>query len=451
MPLPLYLLAVALFAMGTSEFMLAGLLPDIAADVGVPVATAGLLTSAFAIGMVVGAPLMAGLARRWPRRSSLLGFLGLFLIAHVLGACTSSFTVLLASRIIAALANAGFLAVALTAATELVPPDRKGRALSVLLAGTTVATIAGVPAGALLGTLIDWRATFWGMAMLCLPSALGVVSGIPAKAEHGIPAETVRDITAEVDRGITAETGGILARTERLDEPAGPDLRRELTALRRPRLLLVLLLGALVNAATFGTFTFLAPIVTDVAGLDPLWVSVVLVLFGLGSFVGVTVAGRLSDQRPGVVVAVGGPLLLGGWVTLGLTASDPIALLILAFTQGALSFSLGSTLIARVLYEAAEAPTMAGSYATAALNVGATAGPMIAAATLHTWLAYLGPVWTSSALVAVALLLTLPFRQAFDRSEHKGETRQVTATRRTTLSVDGTSSDSAGSGGPTNG
>ncbi len=224
MPLPLYLLAVALFAMGTSEFMLAGLLPDIAADIGVPVATAGLLTSAFAIGMVVGAPLMAALARRWPRRSGLLAFLGLFLVAHVLGACTGSFTVLLASRIIAALANAGFLAVALTAATELVPPDRKGRALSVLLAGTTVATIAGVPAGALLGTLIDWRATFWGMAMLCLPSALGVVSGIPAKAERGIAAETVRGIpakaergiTTEIDRGIAAETvHGIPAKAER--------------------------------------------------------------------------------------------------------------------------------------------------------------------------------------------------------------------------------------------
>lgn len=399
MPLPLYLLAVALFAMGTSEFMLAGLLPDIAADFSVTVATAGLLTSAFAIGMVVGAPLMAGLARRWPRRSSLLGFLGLFLAAHVLGACTGSFTVLLATRIVAALANAGFLAVALTAAADLVPPGRKGRALAVLLAGTTVATIAGVPGGALLATLLDWRATFWGMAILCLPSALGVMRGVPTPAE-------------------------------RPDEPAGPDLRRELTALQRPRLVLVLLLGALVNAATFGTFTFLAPIVTDVARLDPLWVSVVLVLFGLGSFVGVTVAGRLSDQRPGVVVAVGGPLLLGGWVTLGLTASNPIALLVLAFTQGALSFGLGSTLIARVLYEAAEAPTMAGSYATAALNVGATAGPVIAAATLNTWPTELGPVWASSALVAVALLFTLPFRQAFDHSSHEGGMRRRAPTRR---------------------
>ncbi|WP_037936059.1 Cmx/CmrA family chloramphenicol efflux MFS transporter [Streptosporangium roseum] len=392
MPLPLYLLAVALFAMGTSEFMLAGLLPDIAADLGVPVATAGLLTSAFAVGMVVGAPIMAGLARRWPRRSSLLGFLGLFLAAHVLGACTDSFTVLLVTRIIAALANAGFLAVALTAAAELVPSDRKGRALAVLLAGTTVATIAGVPGGALLGTLLDWRAAFWGMALLCLPSALGVVRGIPAG-------------------------------TERPDEPAGPDLRRELAELQRPRLLLVLLLGALVNAATFGTFTFLAPIVTDVAGLDPLWVPAVLVLFGLGSFAGVTVAGRLSDQRPGAVVAVGGPLLLGGWIVLGLTAFAPIALLILAFTQGALSFGLGSTLIARVLYEAAGAPTMAGSYATAALNIGATAGPVMAAATLNTRPAELGPVWASSALVAVALLIALLFRQALRPGDHEGSMR----------------------------
>lgn len=394
MPLALYLLAVAVFAMGTSEFMLAGLLPDIAADVGVPVATAGLLTSAFAIGMVVGAPLMAGLARRWPRRSGLLGLLGLFLAAHVLGAVTGSFTVLLATRVIAALANAGFLAVALTTAAELVPSGRKGRALAVLLAGTTVATIAGVPGGALLGTLAGWRASFWAVTLLCLPAALGIARGVPAGS--GRP-----------------------------DGPAGPGLRQELAELRRPRLALALLLGALVNAATFGTFTFLAPIVTEVAGLAPLWVPVVLVLFGLGSFAGVTVAGRLSDRRPAAVVMAGGPLLLGGWVTLALTAPHPVAVLILAFTQGALSFGLGSTLIARVLYEAAGAPTMAGSYATAALNVGATVGPVIAAATLHTSPAERGPVWVSSALVAAVLLLALPFRRALGHGEDEGS-RAVT-------------------------
>ncbi|BBY77635.1 chloramphenicol resistance protein [Mycolicibacterium parafortuitum] len=378
MPLPLYLLALAVFAMGTSEFMLAGLLPNIAADFSVSVSTAGLLTSAFAIGMVVGAPLMAGLTRRWEWRVSLLGFLALFLSAHVVGAVTESFTVLLVTRIAAALANAGFLAVALTAAAALVPADRKGRALAVLLGGTTLATIIGVPGGALLGALLDWRATFWVVALLCLPSAVGVLRGIPVS--HHPP-----------------------------DAATGPDLGRELVQLRRPRLILILVLSALVNAATFGTYTFLAPIVIDVAGLGSVWVSVVLVVFGLGCFVGVNVAGRLSDRWPGRVIAVGGPLLLIGWVGLAVMASHPVTLLILAFTQGAVSFAVGSTLITRVLYEASEAPTMAGSYATAALNVGAAAGPAIAAATLSTRLADLGPVWASSALVAIALLVTASF------------------------------------------
>ncbi|MER5713847.1 Cmx/CmrA family chloramphenicol efflux MFS transporter [Streptomyces sp. NPDC002132] len=381
MPLPLYLLAMAVFAMGTSEFMLAGLLPDVASDLDVTVGTAGTLTSAFAVGMIVGAPLVAALARNWPRRSSLLGFILTFAAAHAVGAMTTSFPVLFATRAVAALANAGFLAVALTAAATLVPPDRKGRALAVLLSGTTVATIAGVPGGAVLGTLLGWRATFWAVAALCLPAALGILKGVPVSRDE--------------------------------DQATGrPALRAELAQLAKPRLILVMLLGALVNAATFGSLTFLAPVVTDSAGLGELWISVALVLFGAGSFVGVTVAGRLSDRRPGPVVAVGGPLLLIGWPTLAVLADEPVALFILVFLQGALSFALGSTLITRVLYEAAGAPTMAGSYATAALNVGAAVGPVIAAATLSTEAGALGPLWASGLLVAVALLIAFPLLTA---------------------------------------
>ncbi|WP_436760508.1 MFS transporter [Streptosporangium sp. V21-05] len=183
MPLPLYLLAVAVFAMGTSQFMLSGLVPDIAAGLDVPVGNAGLLTSAFAVGMILGAPLMAVLARRWPTRASLLGFVLVFACAHVAGALTASFPVLLSTRVVAALANAGFLAVALSTATTLVPAAQKGRALAVLLSGTTVATVAGVPGGAVLGTLLDWRATFWAIALLCLPAAFGIVRGIPDHVE----------------------------------------------------------------------------------------------------------------------------------------------------------------------------------------------------------------------------------------------------------------------------
>ncbi|GHI91381.1 Cmx/CmrA family chloramphenicol efflux MFS transporter [Streptomyces olivaceus] len=375
MPLPLYLLAMAAFAMGTSEFMLAGLLPDIASDLDVTVGAAGVLTSAFALGMVVGAPLVAAFARNWSRRPSLLGSVLVFAAAHAVGAVTTSFPVLLATRVVAALANAGFLAVALTAAAALVPPDRKGRALSVLLAGTTSAMIAGVPGGSALGTVFGWRATFWAVAALCLPAALGILKGVPAG--------------------------------HREEEATGrPVLRAELAQLTRSRLIVVMLLGALVNAATFGSLTFLAPVVTDGAGLGELWVSVVLVLFGTGSFAGVTLAGRLSDRYPGRVVAVGGPLLLAGWPATAVLATEPVALFVLVFVQGTLSFALGTTLITRVLYEAAAAPGMAGSYATAALNVGAAVGPVIAAATLGA--GALGPLWASGLLVAVALLIALP-------------------------------------------
>ncbi|WP_303246582.1 Cmx/CmrA family chloramphenicol efflux MFS transporter [Streptomyces sp. NA04227] len=386
----MYLLALAVFAMGTSEFMLAGLLPDLASDLDVTVGTAGTLTSAFAIGMVVGAPLMAALARDRPGRTSLLGFVLVFSAAHVVGATATSFPVLFATRVIAALANAGFLAVALTTAAALVPPDRKGRALAVLLSGTTVATVAGVPAGSVLGALFGWRSAFWAVAALCLPTALGILRAVPAPA---IPEPTTDDVRTTD----TARTTG--------DVPA---LRAELAQLTRPRLLLTMLLGALVNAATFAGFTFLAPVVTDVAGLGELWISVALVLFGAGSFVGVAVAGRLSDRRPGLVVACGGPLLLVGWPALAVVADEPVALLVLTFVQGVLSFGVGSTLIARVLYEAAGAPTMAGSYATAALNIGAAAGPLIAATTLGTAAGDRGPLWASGCLVFLALIPLIP-------------------------------------------
>jgi DHA1 family chloramphenicol resistance protein-like MFS transporter len=177
--------------------------------------------------MAAGAPLTAALARRWPTRASLLGFVLVFAAAHLAGAVTTSFPALLVTRVVAALANAGFLAAALTAAAALVAPDRKGRALAVLLAGTTVATIAGVPGGAVLGSLLGWRATFWAIVILCLPAAFGVVKGFPVP----VPA-------------------------------AAPSLRSEIRQLAKPKLALVMVLGALVNAATFATFTFLAPIVT---------------------------------------------------------------------------------------------------------------------------------------------------------------------------------------------
>ncbi|MFD3914835.1 Cmx/CmrA family chloramphenicol efflux MFS transporter [Streptomyces sp. NPDC058603] len=369
MPFALYLLGLAVFAMGTSEFMLSGLGPDIAHDLGVSIPAAGSLTSAFAVGMVIGAPLMAMLALRWSRRHALLVFLLTFLAVHVVGAVTTSYGVLLVTRIVGALANAGFLAVALVTATGMVEPNAKGRATSALLGGVTIACVAGVPGGALLGQLWGWRAAFWAVAIVSVPAVVAILRAVPS--------------------------GGAGA--------AGTSARQELRALREPRLLVTLLLGALVNGATFCTFTYLAPLLTEVAGLGSGWVPALLALFGLGSFAGVTISGRLADVRPVPLLVAGGVALLVGWAVFALTAGNPVAAGAFVFVQGTLSFAVGATLISRVLYAAAGAPTLAGGLATAAFNVGGAVGPWAGGVAIGAGLGFRAPLWVSALLVALAL------------------------------------------------
>ncbi|SDS62955.1 Cmx/CmrA family chloramphenicol efflux MFS transporter [Jiangella sp. DSM 45060] len=368
MSVVVYLLALAVFAQGTSEFMLAGLVPEIAAGLSVSVAAAGSLTSAYAVGMVVGAPAMALLSRRWSPRSALLAFLSAFLVAHVVAATTGSYAVLVATRVVAAVANAGFLAVALGTAAAMAGPRNTGRAISVLLGGVTVACIAGVPGGALLGQVWGWRAPFWAVAAVCVPALVAIVRAVPRA-----PAE----------------------------QPAPAGAWAELAVLRRPRLRLVLLLGALVNAATFGAFTYVAPVVTEVARLGDGWVPPALALFGLGSFAGVTIGGRVAD-RPGSrrTLAALTTALLAGWVLTALLAHRPPVLLVLLAVQGTLSFAVGSALIARAVQAATGAPRLAGAYATAAMNAGAAAGPWLAGAALTA--GHRAPLWVSAALVAAA-------------------------------------------------
>ncbi len=370
MPFLVYLLALAVFAQGTSEFMLSGLLPGIAADLGVSVAATGLLTSGFALGMVVGAPTMAVLARRLPPRWTLGGFLLLFIAAHAVGACAGDFGTLFLTRILAALANAGFLAVALSTVARAVPPSSRTRALAVILGGTTVALIAGVPAGALVGDAFGWRASLWVLAGLCLPALGGILVAAPAAA----------------------------------GPRAAASLREELSALRRPVLLRFILLAALANAATFCTFTYLAPMVTDGARLPAAAIPAVLALFGAGSCIGVFAAGRFGDRHWGTLIRVVAPAALVGWMLLGAALRSPLAVWILVLPLGALSFCLGSVLVARTIGTAESAPNLGGSFATAALNFGAVVGPIAGGAMLGI-AGPAGPEMSSAAFALVALLL----------------------------------------------
>ncbi|MGC4942359.1 Cmx/CmrA family chloramphenicol efflux MFS transporter [Kribbella sp. DT2] len=369
MPSVLYLLALAVFAQATSEFMLSGLTPEIAADLTVSIPTAGWLTSAFALGMVVGAPAIAVLGRRWPRRITLLSTLTVFLLAHVVGALADDFTVLLITRLVAALSNAGFLAVALATASTLV--EAKGRATAVLLAGTTLACIAGVPAGAWLGQQFGWRSAFWAVALICLPALVAIFRSIPRESASA---------TSAVVR-----------------------LRPT------PRLVVLLALGALVNGATFCTFTYLAPILTDVTGLERSWIPALLMLFGLGSFAGVTLAGRYADRQAHGVLAAAGVALLVGWCAFAWSAHLTAAAVVLVFVQGLLSFAVGSALISLALYAGAESPVLAGGLATAALNVGAALGP-VAGGIGITLTGDRAPLWCSAALVASALAVAAAAR-----------------------------------------
>ncbi|MFE2043018.1 Cmx/CmrA family chloramphenicol efflux MFS transporter [Streptomyces sp. NPDC059477] len=368
MPLFIRVLSLAVFAQGTSEFMLAGLVPGIADDLDVSTGAAASLTSAYAVGMVVGAPVMAALGARWPRRRALAGFLAAFVVVHVVGALTDDFAVLFGTRIVAAVANAGFLAMAMSVAHTLAAPARQARATAVLLSGITLACVVGVPAGAALGDIAGWRAAFWAVAALCLPALALVFRSAPADA-----------------------TG------------SGPvSVRSEARVLRLRPVRVALVLGALVNGATFATFAYLAVLATEVTGLSEGVVPGLLAAFGVGSFAGVTWAGRTGDGslRRGLGIAL--LALPAAWAVLALTSTSAAALFPLAVLLGALSFGVGSSLINRVMRTASGAPALAGAFTTVAFNVGAFAGPLLAGLASQAGQDARLAVWVSVGLSAAA-------------------------------------------------
>ena len=390
MPILVYVLGLAVFAQGTSEFMLSGLLPGVAGDLDVSIARAGLLSSAFALGMAVGAPIMAATSARWPRRRALVLFLSVFVVMHLVGATTASFGVLLVTRIVAAFANAGFWAVALTTAVAAVEERHRARAIAIVVGGVTVACIAGVPAGAVLGQALGWRSAFWAVALVSLPAVVAILRTVPSAA-----------------------TGVGL-----------PRVTREFRALHRPGVLLTLAFGVLVQGGTFCTLTYLAPLVTEITGLSERAVPIMLVLFGVGSFVGVTLAGRIGDELRVRVMFVGTALLVLGWAVLGLLAGNVVAAAVLVSALGVVSFGTGSALISRVMQVARDAPNLAGSFATAAFNTGATLGPWLGGEALAAGFGYRSPVWVSAGLAVVAFGIAAGWRV------HERRTAGRTALRR---------------------
>lgn len=369
MPLAVYLLGLAIFAQGTSEFMLSGLLPEIATDLDVSIPDAGLLTSAFAIGVVVGGPLLAVATLRWPRRRALLAFLAVFALGHVMGALTPGYAVLLVTRVVCAVANAGFWAVAAATALSLVAPDAKAKAMSIVVGGITLACVAGVPAGAVLGQHWGWRSAFWAVAALSALAMIGVLATIPS------------------GRGATAPRR----------------LRSELRTMASPQLWVAYTTIALTEGALFCSFTYLAPLLTESAGMPAGWIPAMLALFGVGSMIGITIGGRIADAHPFATLFVGLAGLVLTFAALLLAAHNPGADILLVFLLGLMGFGVNPALTSRAFYLAGNAAILAGATTTSAFNIGNTVGPWLGGSAIDAGLGY-PSVGLVSAIMGIAAL-----------------------------------------------
>ncbi|MFC9996572.1 Cmx/CmrA family chloramphenicol efflux MFS transporter [Nocardia sp. NPDC127526] len=374
MPLAVYILGLGIFTQGTSEFMLSGLLPGMAADLGVSIPDAGLLISAFAIGMVVGAPLLAIATLGWPRRTALVALQAVFIAAHVASALAPNYGVLFATRIVSALAYAGFWGVAVATAVALVPATAKGKAVAVVAGGLTLATIVGVPAGTVLSQFAGWRAAFWGVAALTLISLLCALLAIPAGA------------------GTQDETRTV---------------RAELRAMARPQLWLSYAITAFAFGAVIVTFSYLAALLTDVSGLPEGWVPAVLALFGVGGLIGMALGGRLAQDYPIRTLATGIGVLVLASAALALLASHAVVTIGLVFVLGIAGYVTNPVLQSRVFVLAPGAPTLVGATNTAAFNIGNTLAPMFGGMAISAGLGFASVAWVGAALGTAGLLGTL--------------------------------------------
>ncbi|NGN66888.1 MFS transporter [Streptomyces sp. A7024] len=371
LPVAVYVLGLAVFALGTSEFMLSGLLPPIADDLGVSIPDAGLLISAFAIGMVVGAPLLAAGTIRLPRRTTLIGLLIVFAAGHVVGAVADSYALLFATRVISALACAGFWAVGAAVAISMVPVDARARAMGVIVGGLSVANVAGVPGGAFLGQHLGWRSAFWAVTVMTLVALVGVVTLVP--------------------------------KTDRKPGEEPPRLKAELQVYRNPQVWLAMGTVALFAASVFSFFSYLAPLLEDVSGLSEGWVPMVLALFGVGAFIGTTIGGRVADDHLFGTLYTGLSATVVVLILATFLADYPIAMVILSGLLGLAAFTTAPALNARVFNIANGAPTLAGATATSSFNVGNTVGPWLGGLVINAGLGYRSTAWTGAILAALAV------------------------------------------------
>jgi DHA1 family inner membrane transport protein len=341
MPLALYALTAGAFGIGVTEFVIMGLLPDLSADLGVTIQAAGLLISGYAMGVVVGAPLLTVLTRDWPRKTVLLALMAIFTVGNAACALAPTYGLLMAGRVLTAFAHGSFFGVGSVVATGLVAADKRASAIAVMFTGLTVANVLGVPIGTWVGQSFGWRATFWAVAAVGLLALAVLQAFVP------------RDGTA----------------------PVPMDWRAELQVMGRRPVLLGLATTVLGYGGVFAVFTYIAPLLTQVAGLARSAVPTILLVFGGGLVVGNLLGGRLADRRLEATVLGSLIALAAVLAGLGLALHSHALAVVFVGLLGIAAFATVAPLQTWVLSKADGAgATLASSFNIAAFNLGNALG-----------------------------------------------------------------------------
>jgi DHA1 family inner membrane transport protein len=379
-PRALLALAIGAFGIGTTEFVVLGMLPQIAEGLDVSVSAVGLLISAYAIGVVVGAPTLTALGVRFTPRQTLIGLMVVFVVGNALSALAPGYTTLVIARVLTALAHGSFFGVGAVAARRLVPRDKGTQAISLMITGLTLANVVGVPLGTFVAQQVSWRLVFGAVAVIGVVTIAGLLAWMPAAA-------------------------GELT-----------DLASELSAFRRRQVWLVLGLTVVGFAAMFAVYSYVSPILTELGGIPEGWVTPVLALFGIGTTIGTLAGGRLGDRFGFSFVTVGMGVQAAVLVAFALLARTPAAAVVLLVLFGMVGFAIGPVVQNRVI-EAAKVPggSLVAAANQAAFNLANALGAALGAGVLSAGLGYTAPIWVGAVLAlagaGVAVLAVLGERR----------------------------------------
>ncbi|MFJ1578593.1 MFS transporter [Streptomyces sp. NPDC088182] len=396
MPLALLALAIGAFGIGTTEFVIMGLLPEVAADYGVTIPTAGLLVTGYALGVVLGAPLMTVLGTRIPRKRMLMLLMGLFVVGNVLSALAPSFGLMLTGRVVASLAHGAFFGIGSVVAAGLVAPEKKAGAIAMMFTGLTVANVVGVPFGTFLGQSAGWRATFLVVAGLGVLGLAGIAKLVPEQPR-----------------------------------PEGVRIRHELAAFRNAQVLLAMAMTVLGFGGVFAAITYITPMMTETADFADSSVTWLLVLFGLGMVAGNLIGGRFADRRlmPLLYVSLGSLAVV--LALFSFTAHNKVAAAVTLTLIGALGFATVPPLQKRVLDQASAAPTLASAVNIGAFNLGNALAAWLGGIVIAAGLGYTAPNWVGAALAGSALVLAVVSSALERRTPADGQVvAETAATRR---------------------